>query len=63
MKEPAWFVPDRFVTEDIDMGGFHYEAFIFKGKPKYRACGYCSRMVVDIWGQCANAYHVICRPL
>ena len=28
MKEPAWLVPDCFVTEDIDMGGFTMKLYL-----------------------------------
>ena len=43
-------------------GQFHYEAFIFKGKPKYRACDTAAAWWW-IYGGSAQCILCICRPL
>ena len=58
MKEPAWLVCNR----GYRYGRFHYEAFIFKGKPKYRACDTAAAWWW-IYGGSAQCILCICRPL
>ena len=61
MKEPAWLVPDCFVTEDIDMGGFTMKLLSSKENPNTERVilqvrwrlSKAEQTVVDIWVQCA----------
>ena len=57
MKEPAWLVPDCFVTEDIDMGGFTMKLLSSKENPN------TERVILQLhgggyMGAVRNAYYV-----
>ena len=53
MKEPAWLVPDCFVTEDIDMGGFTMKLLSSKENPNTPhpggAAGASKAGQADLW--------------
>ena len=57
MKEPA-----LLCNRGYRYGRFYYEAFIFKGKPKYRACDTAAAWWW-IYGGSAQCILCICRPL
>lgn len=62
MKEPAWLVPDCFVTEDIDMGGFTMKLLSSKENPN------TERVILQLhgggyMGGSAQCILCICRPL
>ncbi len=62
MKEPAWLVPDCFVTEDIDMGGFTMKLLSSKENPNTRACDTAAAWWW-IYGGSAQCILCICRSL